>query len=99
MKIEHNLDEGIFQTEVNGYKASVKFTVANGSLDIRKTIVPKEIGGRGIASALVKEAYDYAQHQNLRCLATCSYAVTWLARHPEYNGMPSPDYVEGACAL
>ncbi len=99
MKIEHNLDEGIFQTEVNGYVAFVKFQIVNGGLDIRKTLVPKEIGGRGIASALVKEAYDYAQRQHLRCIGTCSYAVTWLERHPEYEGTPSADYVKGACAI
>lgn len=99
MKINYNLDEGIFDTEVNGYRAFVKFKVYEGCLDIRQTVVPKAIGGRGIAAALVKEAYDYAQRQHLRCVATCSYAVVWLERHPEYEGERSKDYVEGACAI
>ena len=30
------------------------YHVADGALDVRHTIVPGEIGGRGIASALVK---------------------------------------------
>lgn len=99
MKINYNLDEGVFDTEVNGYKAFVRFNIYEGCLDIRQTVVPKAIGGRGIAAALVKEAYDYAQRQHLRCVATCSYAVVWLERHPEYEGERSKDYVEGACAI
>ncbi len=99
MKIEHKIEDGIFDTEVNGSRAFVKFKIYDGSLDVRQTVVPKEIGGRGIAAALVKEAYDYALRSGLKCLATCSYAVVWLERHPEYGGARSKDYVEGACAV
>ena len=64
------------------------------------TIVPSEIGGRGIASALVKAAYDFALENALKPIATCSYAVVWLQRHPEYQGEISKDYCEGnSCAL
>ncbi|HAC95644.1 MAG TPA: GNAT family N-acetyltransferase, partial [Odoribacter splanchnicus] len=28
--------------------------------------------------------------------ATCSYAVVWLQRHPEYHGHPGKDY--GGCS-
>ena len=74
--------------------------VADGALDVRHTIVPGEIGGRGIASALVKAAYDYALANELVPVATCSYAVKWLERHPEYNGKTGKDYAgEGTCAL
>jgi len=40
--------------------------------------------GRGIAATLVETAYKYAKKQGLRPLATCSYAVVWLKRHPEF---------------
>ena len=33
-------------------------------------------------------------------IATCSYAVVWLQRHPEYQGEVSSDYIgKGSCAL
>ena len=68
--------------------------------DIRHTIVPEEIGGRGIASALVKAAYDYARCKCLKPVATCAYAVVWLQRHPEYQGDVSCDYGgKGTCAI
>jgi uncharacterized protein len=45
-------------------------------------------------------AYDFALENALKPIATCSYAVIWLQRHPEYQGEISKDYCEGnSCAL
>lgn len=99
MEIRHNPEVSEFYIEINGLKAYVRYVIHEGALDIKKTLVPQPLGGKGIASALVKEAYDYAVKEHLNCLATCSYAVVWLERHPEYNGKPSAEYVLGACAI
>ena len=100
MNIEHFPEKKVFQTVVDGETARLMYHVADGALDVRHTIVPGEIGGRGIASALVKAAYDYALANELVPVATCSYAVKWLERHPEYNGKTGKDYAgEGTCAL
>lgn len=99
MHIQHNKDLHRFTVEINGHTALVDYQLYDDALDIRKTLVPKEISGRGIAAALVKAAYDYAVEQKLKCLGTCSYAVVWLERHPEYNGQKSTDFVEGSCAV
>ena len=85
LKITHDIEGCRFQTEILGFTAYVSYIKDNGVLDIRHTIVPKEIGGKGIAAALVKAAYDYAQSEGLRPEATCSYAAIWLERHPEYK--------------
>ena len=78
MNIEHFPEKKVFQTVVDGETARLMYHVADGALDVRHTIVPGEIGGRGIASALVKAAYDYALANELVPVATCSYAVKWL---------------------
>lgn len=96
MEIIHDSQNKMFRTTVDGYNAYVTYSINDGKLDIRHTIVPPEIGGRGIAAHLVKAAYDYALEQHLRPIATCSYAVVWLQRHPEYNGIPGSDY--GGCS-
>lgn len=95
MEIVHDPQQHIFKTVVDGYTAYVKYIIGKGTLDIRHTIVPPEISGRGIAAGLVKATYDYAQAQHLQPIATCSYAVVWLQRHPEYHGKPGKDY--GGC--
>ncbi len=100
MTVRHEGKSKKFLTEVDGIEAYASYELHYGGLDIRHTRVPRAIGGRGIAAALVKAAYDYALAQNLTPMATCSYAALWLRRHPEYHGTTSPDYTGGdSCAL
>ena len=98
--IIHEAEKSRFQTTVDGYTGYVAYRIEDGGLDIRHTVVPEQIGGRGIASALVKAAYDYARDNGLECIATCRYAAVWLERHPEYRGHKSKDWCEdGSCGL
>ena len=83
-KVIHREEEHRFCVEVEGYVGYVEYVLVNGSLNITHTIVPSEIGGRGIASELVRAAYDYAVAHCYRPAATCSYAKKWLERHPSY---------------
>ena len=96
MEITHLPEDNLFKTVVDGYTAYVTYIIRDGKLDIRHTIVPPEIGGRWIAAQLVKATYDYALQHHLQPIATCSYAVVWLQRHPEYHGHPGKDY--GGCS-
>ena len=82
-EIEHQPEQKLFKTEVEGRTAFVQYRLLNGGLDIIHTIVPRPLEGQGIAAALVKAAYDYAVANGLNPKATCSYAVAWLQRHPE----------------
>jgi predicted GNAT family acetyltransferase len=52
---------------------------------LTSTQVPAAVGGRGIAAELVKAALDYAGAQQLKIQPVCSYVVTYLQRHPEYQ--------------
>ena len=100
MEIQHDETGKRFLAVVDGHEAHAAYTLDNGRLDIRHTLVPEAIGGRGVASALVKAAYDYALAHGLKPVATCAYAVAWLKRHPEYGGEIGPDYAgKGSCAL
>ncbi|MEG1644124.1 MAG: GNAT family N-acetyltransferase [Bacteroidales bacterium] len=79
-EITHNADEGIFITVIDGVTAYVEYVIEDGALCITHTIVPDEIGGRGIASALVSESYAYADAVGLKRKASCTYAAAWLKR-------------------
>lgn len=100
MEIKHDLSQHTFYTELEGYTAYVTYQIHDGLLDIRHTIVPPEISGKGVAARLVKATYDFALEKQLKPVATCSYAVVWLQRHPEYHGQTGKDYGGcGTCAL
>lgn len=85
-EIIHQPEQNLFRTEVDGRTAFVEYRQIGDSFDIIHTIVPPPIEGRGIASALVKTAYDYALANGLKPKATCWYALRWLERHSEMNG-------------
>jgi len=83
-KITHLPDNNQFVTEVDGETALVEYSIYENYLNIIHTYVPSEIGGRGVAAALVEATYQYALENEMKPQATCSYAVMWLRRHPEY---------------
>lgn len=93
------LEQERIELTLDGYTAFLSFEIYDNSLDVRKTFVPEELRGKGIAGKLVKAAYDYAREHNYKCLGTCSYAVTWLERHPDYHGTASSDFVPQSCAV
>ncbi|RHJ93578.1 GNAT family N-acetyltransferase [Parabacteroides bouchesdurhonensis] len=83
-EITHYPEKKRFEIKLEGVTAFVQYRLRDGKLDIIHTIVPPLIEGRGVAAALVKYAYDYALANGMKPQATCSYAVTWLHRHPDY---------------
>lgn len=88
--IRHIPAAGRFETQVEGYTGYVEYALLpQGVMDIRHTIVPKEIGGRGIAAALVKFALEYARSQGMKVRPSCWYAEEFLRRHPEYAAVLS----------
>ncbi len=50
------------------------------SLTIDKTYVDSSLRGQGIAAKLLEEMKSLAEKKNKKLLATCSYAVKYLAK-------------------
>ena len=81
MEIIHHPEENRFVAVVDGCTAYVEYEKSEQTFDVVHTIVPSEIGGRGIAGKLVHAAYSYADELGLEKRASCSYAAKWLERH------------------
>lgn len=64
--------------------AEVTFPTVNGVSTIDHTFVDPSLRGEGIAGKLVKLAADKILAEGNKIGATCSYAVAWFKRHPEY---------------
>lgn len=64
--------------------AEVTFPVKDGVATIDHTFVDPSLRGQGVAGKLVKSAADKILADGNRIGATCSYAVAWFKRHPEY---------------
>ena len=71
LNIIHEPEKQRFVLTIQDETAHVAYRIENGAFDIRHTIVPAPLEGKGIASALVKEAYDYARGQGYQCGNLC----------------------------
>jgi predicted GNAT family acetyltransferase len=75
------------------YRASVPGNTAVGRLTWKAlgparvadhTLVPPEIGGRGVAAALVEALVADARREGFTIVPQCSYVEAMFRRHPEW---------------
>ncbi len=82
--IQHDRAAHRFQTVVDGVQCVLDYSLDSAVMMITHTEVPAEVGGRGIASALVQAALDTARDEGWQVVPACSYAAAWIQRHPAY---------------
>lgn len=87
LQIDHQPDASRFVAVVDGHEAELVYRLSAGVLELTHTGVPAAIAGQGVAAALVKAALEHARAEGLRVLPSCSYAATYIKRHPEYAGL------------
>ncbi|MCA2927054.1 MAG: N-acetyltransferase [Burkholderiales bacterium] len=85
--ITHHPDTQTFDVTVEGHLCYLRYDKQGNILALTSTQVPAAVGGRGIAADLVKTALDYAGNHQLKIRPVCSYVVTYLKRHPEYQAL------------
>lgn len=85
--IQHDRGAHRFSALVDGEHCELDYTVESGVMTITHTGVPSAVGGRGIAAALVQEAFETARSEGWKVVPACSYSAVWLGRHPEYSDL------------
>jgi len=83
MHIEHDTDAARFIAHIpGGGNALLTYDRPHPTvIDVRTTYVPIKERGKGIASALMQAAVDYAREQGYHVIPTCSYARDWFEKH------------------
>ena len=86
--IIHNSTTQRFEITIDGITTFLSYQVCDsGVWNYNHTIVPKELGGRGLGSQLVKFALDYAKSENKKIIASCSFVASYVDKHPEYQDL------------
>ena len=84
-------EAGEYHAQVPGSEAIGRLTWvmhAQGQARVAEhTIVPPEIGGRGVAARLVEALVDDAREQGFLIVPECSYVAAAFARHPEWGDL------------
>ena len=79
--VQHLPDQHRFQTVVDGSTAFLTYERDGSTVAMTHTIVPPQIGGRGIAGALTSSAVAWARGEGLEIDPQCSYVRAWLSKH------------------
>ena len=74
-----------FELVVDGHLAYEVFERFPGGIAYLHTIVPKELGGQGVGSQLVKHILDYAAQNQLKVRPDCPFVKAYIDKHPEYQ--------------
>jgi predicted GNAT family acetyltransferase len=86
--ISHDPAAHRFTTEVDGSRAQLDYTLADGIMTITHTRVPPAIGGRGIAAQLTEAALGAARTAGWTVIPACSYAKSYMEKHPQAPQQP-----------
>ena len=81
--------KGEYHAHVSGAEAIGRLTwVQDGNVRIADhTLVPPEIGGRGVAARLVEALIDDAREEGFLIDPVCSYIAAAFKRHPEWASL------------
>jgi predicted GNAT family acetyltransferase len=72
-----------FTAVVDGSSAHLDYTLVGDVMTITHTRVPPAIGGRGVAAGLMRAALNAARAAGWSVTPACSYAVAYMAKHPQ----------------
>ncbi len=80
---------GTYTAHVTGNHSlgRLTWTERNGARVAEHTIVPPEIGGRGIAAQLVEALVADAREHGFKVVPACSYVAAKFDEHPEWSGL------------
>lgn len=79
-------DHGEYRAHVEGsrYIGRLTWVTRGGARVAEHTIVPEEIGGRGVAGKLVEALVADAREQGFKVVPECSYVAAAFKKHPEW---------------
>ncbi len=81
-----------FEVRIGDHLAIADYKVLASGILFSHTEVPKELGGRGIAKALVRAGLKYARDSNLKVMPVCPFFAKYIAEHEEEQDILHPDY-------
>lgn len=74
-----------FELTVDGFIAFIDFKQVDQLIKLIHTEVPEELGGRGVAAALVEKTLVYLETNNFTLYPYCPYVYAYIKKHPEWK--------------
>jgi predicted GNAT family acetyltransferase len=86
-EVKNNRALSRYELEVDGELAVASYERHPGRLVFTHTVVPERIGGRGVASTLIRAALDSARAEHLQIVPQCAFVAAFVKKHPEYQDL------------
>lgn len=94
VKVENNTEAQRFEARLDGHLAMAEYSLTGEGMRFTHTVVPPELGGRGIGSQLAKAGMDHCRAHGLAVLPDCSFIAGYIKKHPECHDLLHPSYRE-----
>jgi predicted GNAT family acetyltransferase len=86
MDFKYENDRIYMENEKGECLAEVTFPeVSQNKVNVNHTYVDRSLRGQGVADKLMTALAKDLKKNNKKAVATCSYAVDWFEKHPEFK--------------
>ena len=82
--VTDNKDRHRFELEADGHLAFSEYKREAGMITIVHTEVPKELGGRGIGTALAHGLMELIRAEGIKVKPLCPFVKAYIDKHAEY---------------
>jgi len=99
--LRDNTADSRFELELDGGLAFISYRRVGPTLWLNHAEVPAALGGRGLGTALVRQALDLIRSRGERMVPGCSFVAWFVRQHPQYadlcedHGTRAADVVGG----
>jgi len=87
MRVIDNKEMNRFETDIDGYKAIIEYSVKPGVLSLNHTEVPKELSGQGVASEMTEKVLLQIELRGLKVIPVCPFIKKYIEKHPEWKSI------------
>ncbi|MFT3934070.1 MAG: GNAT family N-acetyltransferase [Chitinophagaceae bacterium] len=91
--IQLKVNEAIhhLELEIEGHTAFIDYKLLKEKLFLIHTEVPRELEGKGVGTAIISKALQYAKDNGYTIVPICPFVQAYLKKHPEWKEIVSPD--------
>ncbi|WP_346911493.1 GNAT family N-acetyltransferase [Faecalicatena orotica] len=88
MEFIHNNNQIAVYTPDYLVVAEVTFPdIDENTVNVNHTFVDDALRGQGVAGKLMEELVKELKENGKKAVLTCSYAIKWFEKHPEYDDL------------
>ncbi len=92
-KLINNETQNRYEFHIDGSVPRIEYILTkDNKIYLTHTEVPKELEGKGIASALVMQTLEDVEKSGRKLVPLCPYVAQYIKRHPEWKRIVAPGF-------